>query len=69
LGLKEEIEYGVGGDPIFDRVSIGDNLVVPCESDNGMVFWLLLCEKPKHSMKDTFTDAYKNTYYEGDEVI
>ncbi len=63
------MQYGVEGDTIFDRVSIGDNLVVPCENDNGKVFWLLLCEKPKHSMKDTFIDAYKNTYYEGDEVI
>jgi hypothetical protein len=69
LGLEEEIEYRVGGEAIFDKVSVGDNLVVPCESDNGKVFWLLLCDKPKHIVKDTFTDAYKNTYYKGDEVI
>jgi hypothetical protein len=40
LGLEEEIEYGVGGKAIFDKVFVGDNLVVPCESDNGKVFWL-----------------------------
>jgi hypothetical protein len=31
LRLKEEIKYGVGGEAIFDRVFVGDNLVVPCE--------------------------------------
>jgi hypothetical protein len=29
LGLEEEIEYGVGGEAIFYRVFVGDNLVVP----------------------------------------
>jgi len=67
--MEEETEYGDGGKAIADNVSIGDNIVVPCESDNGEGFWLLLCDKPKHVVKDTFTDAYKNTYYEGDEVI
>ncbi len=69
LGLKEETEYGVRGKAIFDKVSVGDNLVVPCENDNAKVFWLQLCDKPKHVVKDIFIDAYKNTYYEGDEVI
>jgi hypothetical protein len=68
LGLEKEIEYGVGGEAISNRVFVGDNLV-PCESDNGKVFWLFLCDKPKHIVKDTFTNAYKNTYYEGDEAI
>jgi hypothetical protein len=53
----------------FDKVFVSDNLVVPCENDNGEVFWLLLCDKPKHIVNDTITDAYKNTYSEGDEVI
>jgi hypothetical protein len=69
LRLEEEIEYGVGGKTISNKVSVGDNLAIPCENDNGEAFWLLLCDKPKHIVKDTFTDAYKNTYYEGDEVI
>jgi hypothetical protein len=42
---------------------------VPCESRNGEQFWLLLCDKPKHMVRETFIDAYKNTYYEGDSVI
>jgi hypothetical protein len=49
LGLKEEIKYGVGREAIFYRVYVGDNLVVPCESDNEKVFWLLLCDEPKAS--------------------
>ncbi len=42
LGLEEEIKYGIGREAIFDRVFVGDNLAVPCENDNGEVFWLLL---------------------------
>jgi hypothetical protein len=67
--MEEEIEYGVGGEAIANNVFIGDNIVVPCENDNGEAFWLLFCDKPKHVVKDTFTDAYKNTYNEGYEVI
>ncbi len=29
----------------------------------------MLCDKPKHVVTETFIDAYKNTYYEGDELI
>ncbi len=29
----------------------------------------MLCDKPKHVVIETFIDAYKNTYYEGDELI
>ncbi len=39
------------------------------ESNNGKQFWLLLYEKTKHVVTKTFTNAYTNTYYEGDEVI
>jgi hypothetical protein len=59
----------LAGKAIFGRVFVGDNLVVPCESDNGELFWLLFCDKPNHAVKDTFIDAYKYTYYEGDELI
>jgi hypothetical protein len=38
LGLEEEIGYGIGRKAIFDRVFVGDNLVVPCENYNGEVF-------------------------------
>jgi hypothetical protein len=33
LGLEKEIEYGVEGEAIFNKVYVGDNLVVPCESE------------------------------------
>jgi hypothetical protein len=63
LEMEEEIEYGTKGEAIVDNVFIGDNLVVPCENGNGKAFWLLLYDKLKHVVKDTFIDAYKNTYY------
>jgi hypothetical protein len=34
LGLEEEIEYGVGGKAISNKLFAGDNLAVPCENDN-----------------------------------
>jgi hypothetical protein len=69
LGMEEEIKYGLGKEAIADGVTIGDNIAMPYESRNGEQFWLLLCEKPKHTMTKTFTDAYRNTYYERDSVI
>jgi hypothetical protein len=42
---------------------------VPWENENGKQFWLMLCDKPKHVIIETFIDSYKNTYYEGDELI
>jgi len=42
---------------------------VPCESENGKQFMFMLCDKPKHVVTEAFIDAYKNTYYEGDELI
>ncbi len=50
-------------------VTIGDNIVMLCKSKSGEQFWLLLYDKPKHMVIETFVDAYKNTYYEGDSVI
>ncbi len=41
----------------MDEVVIGDNIVVPCESENGEQFWLMLCDKPKHFVIETFIDA------------
>jgi hypothetical protein len=67
--VGNETQYGVGGEAIADLVIIGDNMAVPCESNNGETFWLLLCDKPKHVVRHTFKDSYGNTYYEGDEVI
>jgi len=40
-----------------DEVVIGDNIVVPCESENGKQCWLMLCDKPKHVVIETFIDA------------
>ncbi len=69
LEMEEETKYGVKGQAIANNVFVSDNFIVPCENGNGEAFWLLLCDKPKHVVKDTFTNAYKNTYYQGDEVI
>jgi hypothetical protein len=42
---------------------------VPCEGENGKQLWLMLCDKPNHVVIESFIDAYKNTYYEGDKLI
>jgi hypothetical protein len=54
VGMEEEIEYGLGGEVIANRVAIRDNIILPCESTNGEQFWLLLCDKPKHIVTETF---------------
>jgi hypothetical protein len=59
LEMEEETKYGPKGEAIADGVTIGDNIVVPCQSRNGEHFWLLLCDKPKHMVIETFTDASK----------
>jgi hypothetical protein len=64
LEMEEETKYGPSGKAIIDGVAIGDNITLPCESTNGKKIWLLLCNKPKHIMMETFTNAYRNTYYE-----
>jgi hypothetical protein len=69
LKFYEEMEYGARGEAIVNGVAIGDNIVVPCENENGEQLCLILCDKPKHVVIETFIDAYKNTYYEGDELI
>jgi hypothetical protein len=69
LGIEEEIGYVVGGKALVDNVAIGDIVDVLCENGNEEQFWLLLCDKPVHTMLETFTNAYKNTYYEGNFVI
>jgi hypothetical protein len=69
LEFDEETKYGARGKAIVDGVAIGDNIVVPCESENGEQLWLMFCDKPKLVVIETFIDAYKNTYYEGDELI
>ncbi len=35
LEMEEETKYGLGGEVIANGVTIGDNIVVPCESRNG----------------------------------
>jgi hypothetical protein len=67
--MEERIEYGARGKAIANDIVIGENIVVPCESNNGKQLWLLLYDKPKHVVTKTFIDAYQNTYNERDEVI
>jgi hypothetical protein len=67
--LKDETSYGSRGEAIANEVVVGNNIVIPCESGNGEQFWLLLCDEIKHIMIETVIDTYKNTYYEGDELI
>jgi hypothetical protein len=69
LEMEEETRYGPRGDAIVDGVIIRDNIAMLCESSNGKKNWLVLCDKPKHMMIETFTNAYKNAYYEGNSVI
>jgi hypothetical protein len=64
LEMEEETKYGPCGKVIADVVAIGDNITLPCENTNGEQFWLLLCDKPKHIVMETFTNAYKNTYHD-----
>jgi hypothetical protein len=35
LEMEEEIEYGLGREDIVNGINVGDNIVVPCESENG----------------------------------
>ncbi len=35
LEMEEETKNGLGGEAIIDGVTIGDNIVVHCESRNG----------------------------------
>jgi hypothetical protein len=47
----------------------GASIVVLCKSRNDKQFSLLICDKPKHIVMETFIDAYINTYYERDNMI
>jgi hypothetical protein len=71
LEIDEETKYKAGREAIVDgeAIDIGDNIVVPCESEDGKQLWLMLYDKPKHVVIDTFTNALKNTYFEGDKLI
>jgi len=57
LEMEEKTKYGPSGEAIVDGVAIGDNITLPCENTNGKQFWLLLCDKPKHIMMESFTNA------------
>jgi hypothetical protein len=35
LEMEEETKYGLRGEVIADGVTIGENIIVPCESRNG----------------------------------
>jgi hypothetical protein len=59
--VEDETQYGVGGEAIANLVAIGDNMAIPCESNNGEALWLLLFDKPKHVVRDTFKNSYGNT--------
>jgi hypothetical protein len=48
---------------------VGDNVVVVCESSTNEHLWLLLCDKPVHIVKESITDDWGQTWYEGDNVI
>jgi hypothetical protein len=38
LNLKDDTQYGAGGETITDSVGIGDNVAIPCDNDVGKVF-------------------------------
>ncbi len=35
LEMEEKIEYGLGGEDITNGIIVGDNIAMPCESENG----------------------------------
>ncbi len=46
---------------------IGNNVVV-CENSTDEHFQLLLCDKPIHTMKESFINEWGQTWYESDNV-
>jgi hypothetical protein len=38
MGVTEETKYGARGETIAENVTIGDNVVMSCESGNGKHF-------------------------------
>jgi hypothetical protein len=34
LEMEKEIEYGTRGEDIVDGINVGDNIAMPCESEN-----------------------------------
>jgi hypothetical protein len=69
INPNEEIENGIGGEWIVDVVCVGDNVVVVADSEKGEQFWLLLVDKLVHVVLESFTDAWGNSYVEGDVVL
>ena len=65
---EEEVEAGTGGEWIADGLSVGDNVAVraPLEEEP---FWLMIVDKPTHTVEDVFTDTDGNGYVPGDVVF
>lgn len=52
---NQEIEFGSWGEQIANDLVVGDNVVV-CESSSDESFWLFLCDKLVHSVKESYID-------------
>jgi len=38
LEMEKEIEYGTRGEDIVNGINVGDNITMPCESENRKYF-------------------------------
>ncbi len=62
---------GSGGEHLAATLDVGDNLVVNASkgNDEGVDFWIILCTKPLHTVKEAFTDNWGTVFEVGDEVV
>jgi hypothetical protein len=60
-------EFGSGGEEMSGVLFAGDNIAILCESiDTNEDFWLIMVSMPAHTVVNTFTDGWNQTFYEGE---
>lgn len=57
---NEEIEIGISEEWIVDNLRLGDNTVVP--SDTNEPFWIMLVDKGFHFVASNFEDGWGNKW-------
>lgn len=60
-----------GNEHLAATLDIADNFVVNAAqgNDEGVDFWVVICTKPLHTLKEAFTDKWGTSFDEGDEVV
>ncbi len=59
------------GDELANVLEIGDNLAINVEDGNleGVVFYLILCTKALHKVKESFIDNWRTSFDVDDDVV